>query len=124
MTYLELLEKFTAIATENPQQFRSFWESACMAHCKMHNFGMSAKWLLGQEVLPAGEIYVLSDAERAAEEALNVAMNHDDKGAAKDRQFRKVFGWMESTDVGDAIVGKLKASKPAKREAIDSTEAK
>jgi hypothetical protein len=124
--YPETLTKLTAIAKKDKAQFRCFWESSCMAHNKFHNWQMSAKWLLGDH-FPQPSYQPLTAEEQAAEaelnDVLNAAYDEKDRAAVGDRQFRKVFGWFELTDLGDAILAKVKEAKvePAKVQRADGT---
>lgn len=115
MNYLETLAKLTAHAEANKSGFRNWWESTVAAQIKFHNFAMSSKWLLGQDFTPVAEPIVLTAEERAAEETLNEALNaaYDpkDRGATSDRQFRKVLSWIETTDLGDAVLMKICPTK-------------
>jgi hypothetical protein len=108
--YLETLNGFCTFAEQNPAQFPTLWEAICMAHAKAHNLAMQAKWIESLNIEPPAYIApILTADERAAEEKLNSCLG--DNGRASDRQFHRVLTWLETVDIGDAILVKVKQPK-------------
>jgi ABC-type nitrate/sulfonate/bicarbonate transport system substrate-binding protein len=112
-TYLQILVKLAAFAAANPALFKKLWEAILTAYHSAMDLAAKARDAFADIETGEGTLQLIetSDEEQDAEERLAALVYPSGTQALRESgQFRKVLGWLMTSEVGKALLAKLLSS--------------